>query len=50
MLLDGSVTYEFQSLDYDTCTQAYIVDFPMSDYYEFDSFNIQEQVTDEGVY
>ena len=50
MLLDGSVTYEFQSLEYDNCADSWIIEYAYSDYYEFDNFNIQEQVTDEGVY
>ena len=51
LLLDVSVTYEFKSLDYDTCTRTYFT-YGVSDdsgLYEFISYNALEQITDEGV-
>ena len=51
LTLDESVTYEFQSLDYDTCTRTYFT-YGVSDdsgLYEFISYNALEQITDEGV-
>jgi len=50
ILEEESVTYEFQNLDYDTCTLMYVVDEPHDDYYVFDNFKVNEEVTDEGVY
>ena len=50
VLEDETVTYEFQNLDYNNCTLMYVVDEPLNDYYVFDNFKVNEEVTDEGVY
>ena len=39
-LLDASVTYELQSLDYDTCTRTYVLAESDSDLYTFSSFTV----------
>ena len=49
-LLGASVTYEFQSLDYDNCTRTRVLAESDSDLYTFSSFTVLEQVTDDGVY
>ena len=45
----GSVTYEFQSLEYDTCTQTLILAECAEGLCELPNFNVSEQMTDEGV-
>ena len=44
----GSVTYEFQSLDYDNCTNQYILWESDSDLYSFSDFSVEKQTSDEG--
>ena len=44
----SSVTYEFQSLEYDNCDNTYILAESDSDTYTFANFSVQKQTSDEG--
>merc|ERR1711981_1547177 len=44
----GSVTYEFQSLEYDLCDNTYILAESDSDTYTFANFSVEKQTSDEG--
>ena len=44
----ASVTYEFQSLQYDNCDHTYILAESDSDLYTFGNFQVQQITSDEG--